>query len=88
MPNILSDRPCILIIDDELHIRTILCELIAADYRCETASSAEEGIRILREHHIALVISDINMDGISGLEMVPQILATSADTVVISEASY
>jgi diguanylate cyclase (GGDEF)-like protein len=76
-------RPSILIIDDEEHIRKILCEILRDDYDCESVSSAEEGLKTLRENSFSLVISDVNMTGISGLEMVPQILTIAPDTVVI-----
>ncbi len=73
----------ILVLDDETHIRRILCEALGDEYNCQAASSAEEGLQILRANEFDLVISDITMPGISGLEMVPQILALNPDTVVI-----
>ena len=73
----------ILVLDDETHIRKILCEALGDEYNCQAASSAEEGLQILRANEFDLVISDITMPGISGLEMVPQILALNPDTVVI-----
>lgn len=79
----ITDRPPILIIDDEPHIRTILCESLNANYDCHTAASAEEGLEILKGNSFFLVISDINMKGITGLELVPRILAVAPDTVVI-----
>jgi diguanylate cyclase (GGDEF)-like protein len=83
MPEKGSNRPRILIIDDESGIRKMLCDILEPGYECQTASSAEEGLRELRTNEVALVISDINMAGITGLEMVPQILALAPDTVVI-----
>ncbi|HUS08945.1 MAG TPA: EAL domain-containing protein [Pyrinomonadaceae bacterium] len=83
MPEKEVNRQNVLIIDDETHIRKILCEALGDDYNCQAASSAEEGLQILRAKEFDLVISDINMPGISGLEMVPQILALNPDTVVI-----
>lgn len=73
----------VLIIDDEPYIRSILCETLETIYDCQTAASAEEGLEILKTSSFSLVISDINMKGITGLEMVPQILAVAPDTVVI-----
>jgi diguanylate cyclase (GGDEF)-like protein len=77
------NRPPILIIDDEPHIQSILSESLNSSYECETASSAEEALELLGHKAFALVISDINMGGITGLEMAPQILAVAPDTVVI-----
>jgi diguanylate cyclase (GGDEF)-like protein len=78
-----TDRTRVLIIDDEPHIRNILRETLKANYDCHTAGSAEEGLEILEGNTFSLVISDINMKGITGLEMVPQILAVAPETVVI-----
>lgn len=78
-----TDRAQVLIIDDEPHIRNILCEALKVNYSCQTAASAEEGLEILESNSFSLVISDINMKGITGLEMVPEILAVAPDTVVI-----
>jgi len=78
-----AERARVLIIDDEPHIRNILFESLKANCDCVTAASAEEGLEILRKQPCSLVISDINMKGISGLEMVPRIVAAAPDTVVI-----
>ena len=78
-----NDRARVLIIDDEHHILNILRESLKANYDCQTAASAEEGLQILESNQFSLVISDINMKGITGLEMVPGILAVAPDTVVI-----
>src|SRR6476661_3964353 len=78
-----NERARVLIIDDEPPIRNILCESLSANYDCQMAASAEEGLEILKDNSFSLVISDINMKGITGLEMVPGILAVAPDTVVI-----
>src|SRR6185312_3105596 len=78
-----TNRVRVLIIDDELPIRNMLSEALKDNYDCHTAASAEEGLEVLRREPFCLVISDINMKGISGLEMVPQILTVAPDTVVI-----
>jgi diguanylate cyclase (GGDEF)-like protein len=77
------DLPQLLIIDDEPSIRKLLTEVLKQNYDCVTASSAEEGLDLLRQRSFSLVISDINMIGITGLEMAPQILTIAPDTVVI-----
>ena len=78
-----TDPARVLIIDDEPHIRNILSETLKENYDCQMAASAEEGLDILQSKPFSLVISDITMKGITGLEMVPEILAVAPDTVVI-----
>lgn len=73
----------ILIVDDEPLVRNVLCELLSADYRCVEAGSAEEALSLLDAETFSLVVSDIQMSGISGLEMIPRVVETAPDTIVI-----
>jgi diguanylate cyclase (GGDEF)-like protein len=77
------EKPTILIIDDDEQIRKLLKELLCHDYECLDVSSAEEALSTLRAVTFDLVLSDINMGGISGLDLVPQVLKQSPDTVVV-----
>lgn len=73
----------LLIIDDEAQIRRLLCDLFCGVYDCSEASSAEEALTALSEQTFDLVLSDIDMGRMSGLELVPRIHALSPDTVVV-----
>jgi diguanylate cyclase (GGDEF)-like protein len=75
-------RSSILIIDDVEQIRHLLDELLSA-HDCVLAASAEEALAVLETRMFDLVLSDINMPGISGLDLVPRILNRSPDTVVV-----
>lgn len=73
----------ILIADDDPQIREMLHALLREDYECTEVCSAEEALALLRTEGFDLVLSDITMSGISGLEMVPEVLRLAPDTVVI-----
>ena len=75
--------PAILIIDDEEQIRHLLTDLLSAEYECVQACSAEEALAVLETRTFDLVLSDINMSGITGLELVPRIHRSAPDTVVM-----
>src|SRR5262245_31714806 len=81
MPNKVSPR--ILIVDDELEITEILADLLGKDHECYKAGSAEQALVNLRQANFELVISDITMPGMSGLEMIPHIKELSPNTVVV-----
>ena len=81
MPTTLSPR--ILIVDDEVEITEILADLLSEDYECLKAGSAEDALARLRESEFQLVISDITMPGMSGLEMIPHVKELSPETVVV-----
>jgi putative nucleotidyltransferase with HDIG domain len=81
MPTPVSPR--ILIVDDEIEITEILADLLSEEYECLKAGSAEDALTRLREGEFQLVISDITMSGMSGLEMIPHVKELAPDTVVV-----
>ena len=81
MPTTVSPR--ILIVDDEVEITEILADLLSEEYECLKAGSAEDALVRLREGEFQLVISDITMPGMSGLEMIPHVKDLSPQTVVV-----
>jgi PleD family two-component response regulator len=76
-------KPNVLIIDNDEHVRTLFTDLLANLYQCFTASSAEEALAVLSSNTFDLVVSAIDMDGMSGLELLPRINARSPDTFVV-----
>lgn len=75
--------PRILIVDDEVEITEILADLLSEEYECIRAGSAEQALALLNENEFQLVISDITMPGMSGLEMIPHAKALAPETVVV-----
>jgi response regulator RpfG family c-di-GMP phosphodiesterase len=83
MSKSLGRRARVLIADDEPDIRSVLADLLCPAYDCATVGSAEDALSHLHEGSYDLVISDIMMGGMSGLEMIPRVAELSPDTVVI-----
>ena len=81
MPTTASPR--ILIVDDEVEITEILADLLSDDYQCLKAASAEQALDLLGQNQFQLVISDITMPGMSGLDMIPHVKQLSPETVVV-----
>jgi putative nucleotidyltransferase with HDIG domain len=73
----------ILIVDDEREITEVLSDLLSEIYDCRSANSAEDALKTLARIDVQLVISDITMPGMSGLEMIPQVKRFSPNTVVV-----
>jgi diguanylate cyclase (GGDEF)-like protein len=73
----------ILIVDDDPAIRNLLHSILCDGYTCTTAESAEEALANLENETFDLVISDINMGGMSGIELVAKVTASTPDTVVM-----
>ncbi|OLD28001.1 MAG: hypothetical protein AUJ04_02620 [Acidobacteria bacterium 13_1_40CM_3_55_6] len=78
-----NTKPSLLIVDDEAEVRSVLNDLLGDTYQCSQAPSAEEALAQLRERDYQLVISDITMSGMSGLEMIAHVKVISPDTVIV-----
>jgi putative nucleotidyltransferase with HDIG domain len=79
-----QNRPArLLIIDDEPSVLSVLHALLGRAHDCKTATSAVEAMEYLKEETFDLVLSDIMMPGMSGLELLAEITKRSRDTVVI-----
>ena len=76
-------KPRILIIEDEEQIRDLLVAVLESSYNCHSAASAEQALSELSKEAFDLVISDIDMGAISGLELIPKLHSISPDTVVV-----
>jgi len=78
-----AHRAQILITDDEKEIRDVLVEYLSPQYDCQAASSAEQALSLLDDRKFDLVISDITMGGMTGLQLIPLVGARSPHTLVI-----
>lgn len=64
-----GQRHSILVVDDETSLRQALrTSLVASGFAVQEARTGEEAVEIVREHAFDLVLLDINMRGISGVE--------------------
>jgi putative nucleotidyltransferase with HDIG domain len=73
----------VLIVDDDPYVLSVLYSLLSSEHECRTASSAIEALEYLREEEFDLVLSDIMMPGMSGLELLEHISSLNCDTVVV-----
>ncbi len=73
----------ILIVDDEPEMRAVLSEFLSERYECAAVASADEALALMRAGQFGLIISDVLMDRMSGLEMVPHALKLAPDSVII-----
>ncbi len=67
-------KSTILIVDDERNIREGLAEAFAMEgYEALTASDGQEAIALLEERYIDLVITDLKMPRVSGMELLQHV---------------
>ncbi len=79
----------VLVADDELSIRKLFQrELTREGYNVLFASNAQEAIRMARENNPDLLILDIRMPGMDGIEAMGRILEEQNDLPVVINTAY
>jgi DNA-binding NtrC family response regulator len=76
------------VIDDEAVIRDGLAAALASEYAVTTFPDAETALSKLPEHQPDLVLLDIGLPGISGIEALKQMKSICPDLVVIMITAY
>jgi len=80
----------VMIVDDSLTVRTILKRMVEGDNAMtivDTASSAERAIAQLQNVEVDVILLDLEMPGMGGLEALPQILETAQNAQVLVVSS-
>ena len=80
----------LLIVDDDTDHRLILRTIFEREgYECEEAIDGREALKMLNTNQIALVLTDLNMPGMNGLQLIDQMqrLACTRNTPVILQTS-
>jgi DNA-binding NtrC family response regulator len=72
----------ILVVDDDDVIRDTLCELLAANHSCQTADTAEQALAQLEAQRFDVVLTDVSMPGLSGMELLNRVLELYPGTPV------
>jgi two-component system, NtrC family, sensor kinase len=73
----------ILIVDDERSVRDLFALTLSQHYECVTGCDAQEALSLLAEREFALVIADVQMPGLSGVELLRKIVTDFPDVAVI-----
>jgi diguanylate cyclase (GGDEF)-like protein len=77
-------QPTLLLVDDEPSILSSLRRLLRNEgYRILTASSGTEGLQVLAEHAVDVIVSDQRMPGMTGVEFLRTVRQLYPDTVRI-----
>jgi two-component system response regulator AtoC len=80
----LPEREQILVVDDEPNLRRVLSAQLARDgYDVHTAEDGEQALAILGEHHVDLVITDLRMPKVDGMELLRRALAMDPELPVV-----
>jgi len=71
----MTDQQCVLIVDDDRSVRQLMACLVAqGGYSALQAADGVEAIQVAERSRIDLLITDFDMPGISGLELIRVLL--------------
>ena len=83
------NHPTVLIVDDEKNIRlTLAMTLETLNISADTASTGEEALQKLAEKPYRLMILDLKLPGIDGLEVLRRVTETYSEVMVIMITAY
>ena len=79
----------ILVIDDERDMCEFLSVMLVRDgYEVETASNAEDGLRVFREKEFDLAIVDVRLGGASGLDVLREMRTSRPEFAVVMMTAF
>jgi len=88
-PPIVPTRHEVLVVDDEAVVLTVLREALRrGGYRVTTAASAEEAIDLMQKRHFDLVLTDKNLPGASGLDVLRSARALTPAPAIVLITGY
>ena len=78
----------VLIVEEDRKVREVLHQVfLSVDYNCLLAGDGHEGLEVFRRSHPALIVSDLNLPVMSGMELLKQAHQEDPDTAVIIVSS-
>src|SRR5438477_1414574 len=79
----IEQKTRVLIVDDDREIVSILHDFLSRSYDCIAVTSAADALAALASASFDLIMSDISMPQMSGLEMMPHIITLAPESVVV-----
>src|SRR3954471_22771751 len=86
----MAGEPILIVDDTPVNLKLTRILLLNEGYKVITAASAEEALELLRTHHPQLILADIQLPGIDGLEMTRRIKQDPAtrDITVVALTAF
>ena len=79
----------IMIIEDDEEMRSLLKDFFEEEgFETDSVSNGVDALRMFSEDHFDLVITDIRMPGLTGLDILPRIRRLKPETPVIVMTAY
>lgn len=76
-------KPSLLIVDDEPHLLKSLSAVLEEEFHVMTASNGQEGLSIIKAYRLSLILLDLQMPGMTGVEMLEKVRNTNNKTPIL-----
>jgi len=84
----MQDKKSLLIVDDDIAHRTMLRILLGWQYEIYEADDGAEAVKAVSKRDFDLILMDIRMNGVSGIEALDQIKSLKPDIPVVMMTAY
>ncbi|PKM82289.1 MAG: two-component system response regulator [Firmicutes bacterium HGW-Firmicutes-13] len=84
----MKEEQKILVTDDRAGIRNLLKEVLSEEYAVFLAENGEKAVETVKEQEIDLILLDLKMSGLSGLETLSLIKTYSPKTKILLMTAY
>ena len=81
-------KHCLLVVDDEPDVCDSVHDLLRREFRVLKAHGAEEGLKVMREHEVHIIMTDQRMPQITGVEMLKKVKAKNPQAVRMLFTGY
>ena len=79
----------IMIIEDDEAMRSLLEDFFEEEgFETDSASNGADALRILSKDHLDLIVTDIRMPGLTGLDILPRVRRLKPETPIIVMTAY
>jgi DNA-binding response OmpR family regulator len=74
----------ILIVDDSSSIRDLLSDFFSSNgYEVATARNGDEALKMLKEKHFSMLVTDLNMSIMNGIELINEVRNLNISLIII-----
>jgi PleD family two-component response regulator len=85
----MEEKITILIVDDEEVMRNLLCDILTdAGYKVEAVSCGGEAIEKVQQDKFSIVVTDLKMPGMNGIEVIKKLKGINSGVCVIIITAY
>ncbi len=86
---VVTQKGKIMVVDDDDNFRDSLCDIITDwNYECLAVNGAEAALEALRQEHVDLVLLDIRMPGMNGIDCLQEIRRQYPEVRVVMMTAY